>query len=341
MPLVATSRAVWSVNLADHVDVVEVSPDGGTTLAGSLSGDVQLIHSASGAVVATLPTHDLGVLSAAWAPSGALVATGGQDGIVRISTERGATVAEHNLGGWIERLAWGPDGRLAVAAGRTLVVISAAGEAHRFPPVSSTITAVAWSGNSARVGVTSYGGLTWFDVDRLPVDTPARRHDFKGSPLSLVLSPSGKWACAGYQDASIHLWPLWSGDDLSMSGYPAKIEHLAFRHDGNWLASACLAELTWWDFSGKGPRGRAPAVGSSHHVRITWLGWQPRGDLLASGDLAGRLLISPSPASTKRPVEPIYEVDCASAIGSAGWLTGRDGLVVGCHDGSVSRLTLP
>jgi WD40 repeat protein len=325
----------WSITLDDHISALDVTPDGRHLLAGSLAGDLAIVDVTTGVVDTKLPSHPLGVLDASWSSDGSRWAAGGQDGILRLGDRTGATQAEHSLGGWVEHVAWSPKGTLAASSGRTLTVVDGSGDVHRCEPVSSTISAVAWAGNGTRVGVASYGGLTWFDTDRLPSPAPSRRHEFKGSPLALVLSPTGKWACAGYQDSSIHLWPLWSGDDLSMSGYPAKLEHLAFRPDGRWMASACLAEITWWSFAGKGPKGTRPAVGNAHDARISWLGWQPGGEILASGGLDGRLVLWPSPTSVNDDVEPLHVVDADSEVAMAAWLPSGDGLVVGRRDGSV------
>jgi WD40 repeat protein len=335
MPRVRIGPPSWSLTLDDHVSVLDLSPDGQHLLAGSLAGELLIVDIVSGIVQAKLPSHPLGVLAARWSSDGSRWASGGQDGLLRIGDRTGATLSEHALARWVEHLAWSPKGPLAASAGRTLTVVGAPGDAHRFDSVSSTITAVAWSNNGTRVGVASYGGLTWFDADRLPSTTPSRRHEFKGSPLALALSPSGKWACAGYQDASIHLWPLWSGDDLSMSGYPAKIEHLAFRPDGQWMASACLAEITWWNFAGKGPKGTRPAVGNAHDARISWLGWQPGAHILASGGLDGRLALWPSPTSVNDDVQPLDVLDAESEVATAAWLPSGDGLAVGRRDGTV------
>lgn len=342
MPGVSLGPVRWSVGLDDHVTCVAVHPDGSHVAAGSLGGDAVIVDALDGQVTAKLVAHPMGVLAAAWSPDGSVLATGGQDGVVRLSTADGGVVAEHTLGGWVERLAWSPHGVLAAAAGRVLHLVRADGtHVHAYPQVSSTVSAICWAGNGTRAGVASYGGLTWFDTDRLPNDAPARVHGFKGSPLALVLSPTGKWACAGYQDASIHLWPLWSGDELTMSGYPAKIEHLAFRHDGRWLASACLEELTVWSFAGKGPKGTRPAAGTAHDGRITWVGWQPGRDVLATGGQDGRLVLWPSPASVDHPLEPIDVVDGddvdgdGDEVATAAWTPDARGLVVGRHDGSV------
>lgn len=337
MPGVSLGPARWSVTLDDHVNTVAVSPDGGLVVVGSLGGDAVVVDAASGEALAKLVAHPMGVLVASWSPDGSCIATGGQDGVLRLSLPTGAPVAEHRLGGWVERLAWSSRGVLAAASGRVLNLVDRDGRLlHRYPAVSSTITAVNWAGNGTRVGVASYGGLTWYDIDRRRADAPSRRHAFKGSPLALVLSPTGKWACAGYQDASIHIWPLWSGDELTMSGYPAKIEHLAFRGDGRWLASACLEEITIWDFAGKGPKGRRPAAGTAHEARISWVGWQPHGDGLATGGQDGRLVLWPSPTSVTRPLEPLAVVELGSEIATAVWSIDGRSLVVGRHDGVVA-----
>jgi WD40 repeat protein len=317
-----------------------VSPDSRTLVAGSLGGDAMMVDIATGNALATLPDHPLGVLVVAWAPSGERVATSGQEGTLRLHGGDGCTVVELSAGGWLHQLEWSRRGELAAAAGWSLMILGHDGAVvHRYPPVQSTITAVRWSSNATRVGVTSYGGITWYDTDRLPNDGPSRHHPFKGSPLSLALSGNGKWACCGYQDASIHVWPLWSGDDLAMSGYPAKIEHLAFRDDSQWLASACLDELTVWDFSGRGPKGGRPAIGDAHAARISWLGWQPGGDLLASGGQNGDVIVWPSPTSTRKPLMPTEDIAGTSAAATAAWLPDGRGLIVGRHDGTVELRT--
>lgn len=72
-----------------------------------------------------------------------------------------------------------------------------------------------------------------------------------------------------------------------MSGYPAKLEHLAFRDDSRWLASACLGEITLRDLSGRGPKGTTPAAAEEHSWHVTALGWQPAGDALVCGGADG------------------------------------------------------
>ena len=196
---------------------------------------------------------------------------------------------------------------------------------------------MAWATNGQRVGVSSYGCITWYDPGNLPNLAPSRTHQWKGSLLSLALAPNGRWACAGAQDASIHLWRLWSGDDLSMSGYPSKIEHLAFRHDSRWMASACLGEITFWDFSGRGPKGTRPASGEAHDRHITTLTWQPAAKVLASGGADGRIALWPSPRKPGQQLTPIGISDGGSGIAGLAWHSAGTSLLVSRADGNIEH----
>jgi WD40 repeat protein len=333
----------WRTDLADYVAALDVAPHGELLVAGSLSGDAALIDAGDGRVVAKLTEHPFGVLSAAWTPDGGAVAVGGHDGVVHLYDPAGGCIASHELDGWVADLVWSPDGStLAAAVGKSLVLIPrAGGRVHRFDPVASTITAVAWAVNGKRVGVTAYGGVTWFDPEALPATEPVRTYPWKGSLLSLVMSPTGRWACGGAQDASVHLWKLWSGDDLSMSGYPAKLEHLAFRDDGRWMATACLGEITVWDFGGKGPAGSRPAAGEEHARHISSLAWEPHGDRLLTGAADGRVVLWPSPRKQGQHLAALDAVEIGDEVAHVAWLPDADGFVVARADGVVERHCVP
>lgn len=337
MPRSVIGQVSWQAMLGDFISTISISCTG-LIVAGSLAGDA-VVFDADGATVAKLANHPMGVLCTAWSPEGTRVAIGGHDGFARVHDSDGRELNAVRCKGWIAAVKWSPDGSLlAIAAGKSLIICDAAGSrVHGYPDVSSTITSISWATNGRRVGVTSYGGITWYDPDHLPHDAPSRTHRFKGSPLELQLSPNGKWACAGFQDSSIHLWRLWSGDDLSMSGYPAKIELLSFRDDSLWMASTCLDELTVWDFSGRGPKGTRPASGIAHERHISTLAWQPAGDRLATGGADGRLVLWPSPKSVSRPLTPVDVSDHEVAVANLAWLPDATALIVGRADGTVER----
>lgn len=339
--------ASWQVTLGDYAEALAVAPDAGLVAAGSLAGDAVVLDVATGELVAKLDEHPFGVSALAWSPDGSTLAVGGHDATVRLYDRAGQPGGTLSVGGWVAALAWRPDGTsLAVAAGRNVTLVHPDGvEVVRYEPLASTVTALSWSPNGMRLGATAYGGIAWYDPDTAPtVTTPKRTFTWKGSLLSLAVAPNGRWACAGSQDASIHLWPLWSGDDLSMSGYPAKIEHLAFRPDSAWMASACLGEITLWDFTGRGPAGRRPAQGDAHARHVTALAWQPSVSagkaLLASADAAGRIALWPSPRRRGETLQPVTTADPAPAdrggVATLAWAS-PDALVVAHADGAVEH----
>lgn len=337
-----STTCLWRAALDDHIAVLAWSPDGGALLAGSLGGDAVILAGATGETEAKLAHHPLGVLSGSWHPSVGTVATGGQDGVVRLVAGDGREIAAVDVGGWVNALAWSPDGGLlAVGGGRRFHLLASDGRPRRAPVGQpSTITAVAWSVDGRRAAAAAYGGVAWFEPSADDAG-PVRRFDWKGSLLSLAVSPTGRWLCAGSQDATVHLWRLWSGEDLSMSGYPAKIQHAAFRSDGRWMANACLGEVTIWDFFGKGPRGGRPAQAEAHDRHVTALGWQPGGDLLATGGADGSLALWPSPKRQGQQLRPVHGDDGdATDVASLAWSPDGHRLAVGRADGTVELRAL-
>ncbi|WP_323673295.1 WD40 repeat domain-containing protein [Candidatus Poriferisodalis multihospitum] len=331
--------AQWRVDVDDYVQVLEVYRDRGQAVVGSLGGDAALIEVDDGSATA-LERHEMGVLSAAWSSDGSRVAVGGQDGCVRIYDRTGAAQGVVDTSAWVTALAWSPNAPvLAIGAGRHLLITDLDGALlHDFDDQPSTVTAVAWSADGSRVGATAYGGIGWHDVVG-PRTGRRRRFDWKGSLLSLAMSPDGAWACAGAQDATVHLWRLWSGKDLSMSGYPSKIERIRFRHDSRWLAVACLGELTVWDFGGKGPAGTAPASASGHDNHIEDLDWDPSGKSVATGGGDGRTIVWAAPTRAGQDLSPVTALESDEATSRLRWVS-EDCLLVGRADGGLVKLAL-
>ena len=327
----------WRVDLDDYVHVLEVYRDRGQAVVGSLGGDAVLIDIDDGSAT-PLGRHEMGVLSADWSSDGSRVAVGGQDGRTRIYDCTGAAQGTVAASTWATALAWSPTAPvLAIGAGRRLLITDQDGALlHDFDDQPSTVTAVAWSTDGTRVGAAAYGGIGWHDVVG-PRTGRRRRFEWKGSMLSLVMSPDGAWACAGAQDATVQLWRLWSGRDLSMSGYPSKIERLRFRHDSRWLAVACLDELTVWDFGGKGPRGTAPAVAAGHDNHIEDLAWDPSGRSVATGGGDGRTIVWAAPTRAGQDLSPVTVLESDAATSRLRWVS-ENSLLVGRADGSLVRL---
>lgn len=327
----------WTVELADYVSALAVDPGGELVAAGSLAGDGLVADAATGEVRGKLADRPLGISTLAWTRSGDRLAIGGQDGVVRIVDRDLAEIGRVSCGAWVQRVAWSPEGhRLAIAAGKQVVVTDPAGApTHQYPSLPSTVTDVAWTPNGERLGAVAYGGLAWYQPSA-DTDALADVFEWKGSLLGLAIAPNARWACAGSQDATVHLWKLWSGDELSMSGYPAKVERLAFSPEGQWLAVGCLGGLTVWDFSGKGPSGRAPASGDAHDRHIEAIAWQRDGGRLITGCAAGRLALWRRPRKPREEMRPLDLDEGPAGVSQLAW-PRLDTLVVGRADGTVER----
>jgi WD40 repeat protein len=331
-----TAVPVWRVPLTDHVAALAVDPGGELVAAGSLGGDAVVLEARGGAVVAQLAEHPLGVLSLDWSPGGRRLAAGGQDGRVTLWERSGRTVESIELPGWVVSVAWSPNGEfLAVGGGREMAVIRADGTlVARYGGHPSTVTSIGWEPDGGRVAAASYGGIRWYDP-RSRTDVPVDEYSWKGSILAVAVSPDGRWLASGNQDSTSKVWEIPTGEDLEMTGYPAKVERLAWDHRGHHLAVASNAVVMVWRCSGGGPEGTRPQVLESHADRITDLGFQRRGPLLATVSRDG---IAAVWNSTRRR-RPLLALSVGEPLSCLGWVA-EDALVVGTAEGQVVRLDL-
>ena len=120
-------------------------------MVGDAAGGVYAFDGKSGAGAwARQGAHDGGVLAMAIHPGGTAFATAGQDGRVLIWRVADGQVSQAiDVGsGWVENVAWSPDGEwLAASCSRQVRAYGADGaEVWRSPDHPSTVAAVAWSG---------------------------------------------------------------------------------------------------------------------------------------------------------------------------------------------------
>lgn len=339
----ATDRR-WEVTLSDHPGALAVQPGGGLVAAGSLGGETVVLDPADGAVLATLPAHEFGVLALAWSPDGERLAVGGQDGRVALYDVDGSCLADVAVGGWVAALAWSADGRwLAAGSNREVHVLDRDGAAQRhYPGQPSTVTALAWAGSRQRLGVACYGGVRWFEP-AAGGEEPVKVFDWKGSLLVLEVSPDQRWVASGNQDSSIHVWKLWSAEDLEMTGFPSKVATLTWDASSRFLASGGANDVTVWDHSGRGPQGRRPGVLAAHDKLVTALAYQRRGGLLASGARDGlAALWRPADGferrggAARRTLTPLALLRDGEPVVALAWTVDDRDLLVARADGTVA-----
>ncbi|MEX1118912.1 MAG: WD40 repeat domain-containing protein [Terrimicrobiaceae bacterium] len=268
----------------------------GTYLAALPSdGRVAVLAPAAG-TRAWLPGHQGGNGSLAWHPQRPILATYGQDGVVRLSEPPFSEVSKEfvtGLRGWAERLVWSPDGSMiAVGAGRSLVVFDAAsgGVCQVFTNPESTIGDLAWNPtkNDELAAVCSSGLRLW----RLGSDTAIGSFDWGGASLSISWSADGRWLVTGDQTPSVHVYEVVPRTTLHIQGFETKVKSMAWRTGAKWLAIAGGQLITVWPFSGKkGPNGAQPIELRGHEGDVTAMVFAPGSDVLFSAGRDGMLLL--------------------------------------------------
>lgn len=352
----------WAGQLDDYVIDLAWSPDG-TTLAGaSAAGPISLFAASDGAKRHLLPGHDDGANCVAWrsgvaaggdtgsqppsANSAQLLASGGQDGAVKIwDAHAGQHVATAALGStWVEHLVWcertSADGAeplsdvhsqaslVFAAAGRTLVAIRPdATLAHTFKPAPKTIAALAAAPGGGAVAAAYFGGVALWDADDFVLQ---KEFPYGNGIQSLVWSPDGKWLVSGNQDPSVHLWIPEENVELHMSGYETKVKFLSFDHTSRWLATSGGRDACVWDCAGAGPEGREPVM-LPHDAPVCAVKFQNAHGLLATASQDGVVqLWSPERA---KPLRATVKMPVAAS--RLAWSPDDRYLAIGSEKGAV------
>ncbi len=316
----------------DHILGLSWSREGETLAITPARGPIIV---RAGPTVTELPDHGLGNGAAVFHPAKNLLATCGTDGKLRLfaTLRASAPPREILLGrGWLERLAWSPDGaHLATALGRRLLVLNEAGEiAHEFAGHKSTVADFAWNPrNPAEIASVADGGATMW---RLGESEPFARFDWGGASLLARWSPDGRWLVTGDQTPSVHLYDFTRDAPLHIQGYETKVKALSFNGASRRLATGGGSLVTVWTCTGKtGPEGSTPRQLQGHTGDSLALAYRPGGDWLASGGSDGRLILFEPDHSAS----PRASLRLDSAVTSLAWHPGDPLLAAGTESGLV------
>ena len=298
---------------------------GEALVAGDAEGGVYAFDGESGAAAwQRLGVHDGGVLAVAVNPGGTAFATAGQDGRILIwnSAEGQVSRAIEVGSGWVENLAWSPDGqRLAASCSRQVYMYDADGaEVWRSDDHPSTVSAIAWA-SARELATACYGRASFFNA---ATGNLRQKLEWQGSLVSMVLSPDGGIVACGSQDNSVHFWRRSTGQDSEMFGYPGKPSSLAFDDTGTLLATSGGYAVTVWSFRKKGPEGTRPGVLEFHTEPITTLAFAPGAMRLASGGRDGAVVVWSLQRSGKG--SQIGAEDVGAAVSKLYWRPDGGGL---------------
>jgi WD40 repeat protein len=296
-----TLKEGWEASLDDYVIRLEWSR-AGIIAAACIGGPIHLLDGSSGGTVRVLDGHRVGTQCISWSRDGRFLASGGQDGKVRIwDPNEDEPVRVLDAGSaWVEQIAFAPDGGLlAAAAGRNLRLWNAQGEVvQTYAPHPTTISDIQWQRQGMFLTSACYGQLATFTPNSAE---PIKLFRWKGSILTVAWSPDGNYIATGNQDASVHFWYRKTAKDLEMSGYPTKVRELSWDASSRYLATGGSAIVIVWDCGGKGPAGTRPIELEAHDTLLSALEYQRNGDLLASGCQNGLVCVW-NPRKRQTPV---------------------------------------
>jgi WD40 repeat protein len=244
--------ALWDLEAPDHLDGV-LATDGASAVAVSQDGEV--VAAAFGSQVVLLDAgtgdrigsplvgHDEDVVSLAFSPDGATLASGGRDEQIQLwdvdsGRPVGAPLVGHTAG--VFGLAFTEDGTLASASQDGSVAI--------------------WD-LEARTSRTLPG-------------------EPEGGLTSLALTPDGNRVVAGRKDGAVVVWDLDAGDPIVLEGHRDEVRSVAVSPDGALLASGSIDRtVRIWDLASGAPL----EVLEAHSLPVRSVAFGSEGVLASGG----------------------------------------------------------
>jgi WD40 repeat protein len=337
-----TLSPIGRAMLGDYVHRVAFASDGTRFAACSASGQVAVWEGVSLNPICELKGHQESALTLDWHPTRRELATGGQDGVVRIwdgnTGEERAVLPVGAQGSWVEHLAWSPDGQLlAGSAGKVLRIwntdpASTPQLAAEVPAYKTTISAVTWMPRGGGVVASAYGGAWLWKIGQ---EKPVRPFPYDGALLTIAVSSSGQYLASGNLDGSVHLFRTDSEQNWHMSGYPVKVTSVRFDHNGLNLFTASGPSLVSWNmkkFEGSGGR-----LFKGHLGWIQEITCHPNRSLVATVGEDGLLCIW-EPQTTKPLLS--QEVSKTGGLSCVAWSSKGQWLATGASDGVVSLFSV-
>lgn len=336
-PLGTPALASRGWNFDAYVVGIAVSGDGKTFAVALGDGTVRLITDPH--EPRTAEAHDGACLCLVTDIDGKGFLTGGDDGkLVRTDVSGATAVLAAHKGKWIEHIAANANSAFrAYAVGKEVLLIDRKGNADsRLLTHASTVGGLAINDKGKRLAVSHYNGVSlWWLASQ---DPQPQVLEWKGSNLSLVISPDGDYVITSMQDSSLHGWRLSDKQQMNMSGYASKVRSMTFGRKGQVLVTSGADEVICWPFTGGGPMGKAPATfgggaaGPGKGSLVTAVACNPKHDVIAAGYANGAVIMGQAGSHRSSAVLPAGN----APISSLCWAQAGDILLIGDEAGRVT-----
>ncbi|CAP56308.1 WD40 repeat domain-containing protein [Gluconacetobacter diazotrophicus] len=294
---------------------------------------------ANAAVWQVQTVHDGAILSLApnAAPAGFL--TGGDDSTLRRIGADGAVTDLVRGRRWVEHVSSWADGKsgvIAFASGKQVELRDATGATTlKVLEHPSTVSGIVFDAKGKRIAASHYNGASlWFVHAK--VDTP-RRLEWKGSHTGIAIHPGGEALVTSMQENDLHGWRLSDGHNMRMSGYPHKVQSMAFSRTGKWLVTSGADSVVMWPFFGGGPMGKPPSeLAGVPGVICRRVACHPVHEIVAAGFEDGTVLLEDAAAQRVLPVRGAG----GGAISALAFTPDGCALAFGTEDGGIGIVDL-
>jgi WD40 repeat protein len=327
-------------SLTSHVTPLDA---GAPVAAAGFLGQVPALALEDGTVLLATPAAEQRIAShpdasilVAMASGGKFV-TGGDDGrVVAVSADGAITEIADENGKWIDALAARDDGSIAWSSAQNVRSRDPAHGIKTFIAPSS-VRGLAFMPKGYRIAIAHYGGATlWFPNAAAPPDL----FKWKGSHLSITVSPDGRFLVTAMQENALHAWRAADKKDMRMSGYPAKTRSLSWSFDGHWLATSGADAAIIWPFKDRqGPINKAPLECGVRRAKVTCVAFHPKSLVVAQGYEDGFVLLCRIPDGAEILVHASPEG--GGPISALAWDHAGARLLFGAADGTAGLLDMP